>query len=127
MTSSRSKASTNSWLVVAVVLLFAGIAHAGGKKRVVILDFDGPKAEKFHDEVEKAVKKAHTIVPTDKWNGTASELGADTLNKDNVKKVAKKLKIDAVVTGKVEKRDGDYVVTLKVRDGKTGAVVGGKL
>lgn len=130
MTSSRSRASINKLLALLVVFGVAfvpAIAGAGNRKRVVILDLQGPKAEKFHEDLVKLVKKQHTVVPTEKWNSTAEDLGADSLTDGNVKKVAKKLKIDAVVTGKIEKRRDEYIIQLKIRAGKTGAVTGQRI
>ncbi len=129
MMNSRSRASTSrlagiAALVVAVFAfgLAAAPADAAPRKRVVVLDFDGPKADKFHEDVLRLVKKNYTLVPTDKWNGTAEELGATKPTDANVKKVAKKLKIDGVITGKIEKRRDEYLVHLKLRNGKTGGV-----
>ena len=88
MTSSKSKASTSSWLglVVAIagVLLFVpALAQAGGRKRVVVLELEGPKAEKFHEDLVKLIKKSHTVVPVDKWNSTADDLGASGTSEKN--------------------------------------------
>ncbi|HEY1549594.1 MAG TPA: hypothetical protein VGG28_17320 [Kofleriaceae bacterium] len=106
-----------------MLVLATGIAHADGK-RVVVLDFDGPKAEKFHDAIVKAIeKKANTVVATDKWNGAAEELQATKLNKRNARKIAKRLKVDGIVSATIEKNDEGYVVHLKLRAGKSGAVV----
>jgi len=129
MTSSKSRASTSSWLVsvvavLGVLLLVPALAHAGGRKRVVVLEFEGPKAEKFHDDLVKLVKKSHTVVSLDKWNGTAEELDASKANEKNFKKVAKKLKVDAIITGKIDKRRDEYIIKLKLREGKTGELVG---
>ncbi len=125
MTNSRSRASINSLvaLVAALVIGLAGHAFAG-RKRVVVLDFEGPKAEKFHDDVVKLIKKSHNVIPTDKWNGTAEELDAGKVTAKNVKTVAKKLKIDGVITGKVEKRRDEYILRLTLRGGKNGEQVG---
>src|SRR5204863_8084516 len=107
------------WLIlVALVvglLLPTTAAHAGGKKRIVVLELEGPKAEKFHADLVKLLKKSHTVIPIDKWNGTAEELDASTPNDKNIKKVAKKLKIDAVVTGKVQKRRDEYILQRRIR------------
>ena len=128
MTSSRSRTSRSSALALLVALMvWAGVARAGERKRIVVLDFEGPKAEKFHDDIVKLIKKSHTVVATDKWNGTAEELDAAKVNKKNVKKIAKKLKIDGIITGKIEKTDDSYVVQLKLRAGKTGAVAGDRI
>ncbi len=128
MTSSRSKISKSRLLAaVAVLALAASTAFAGGHKRVVVLDFEGPKAEKFHDDVVKILKKSHTVVPLEKWTSTAEELDAAKVTEKNVKKVAKKLKIDGVITGKIEKRHDEYVIVLKLRSGASGEVVGNKV
>ena len=118
MTSSRS----SRWLIVlACLALWASSAYAG-RKRLVVLDFDGPGADKFHADVVKLIKKSHTVLPVEKWNSAAEELGADAVTDKNVKKVAKKLKIDGVVTGKIEKRRDEYIVRIKLRAGTTGAL-----
>ncbi len=128
MTSSRSKISRSSLVAaIAVLVLAASTALAGGHKRVVVLDFEGPKAEKFHDDVVKILKKSHTVVPLEKWTSTADELDAAKVTEKNVKKVAKKLKIDGVITGKIEKRHDEYVIVLKLRSGASGEVVGNKV
>lgn len=130
MTNSRSRAS-RTWLRGVVVVLcalvgFGGVAQAG-RKRVVVLDFEGPKGDKFHDELVKLIKKTHTVVPTDKWNGTAEELDAGSASEKDIKKVAKKLKIDAVVEGKIEKRRDEFIIRLKLRAGKSGELIGSSI
>ena len=131
MTSSRSRTSISRWLALVVVLLgwaalvpslahAAAQAHRGARAR-------GPKAEKFHADLVKLLKKTHTVVPVDKWNGTAEDLGATKLNDKNIKKVAKKLKIDGSISGKVDKRRDEYILQLKVRAGRSGAIVGNRV
>ncbi|HEX3477088.1 MAG TPA: hypothetical protein VHT91_18820 [Kofleriaceae bacterium] len=127
MTNSRSIASTSKLLAVAVavaaVLGGARIAEAG-RKRVVVLDFEGPRNEKFHDDLVRLIKKTHTVVPAEKWNGTAEQLGAGTRSDRDVKKVARKLKVDAIVEGKIEKRRDEFIIRLRLRAGKSGELVG---
>jgi len=124
MTSSRSRASTSKrWLVLAFLLAMFGVAHAE-RRRVVVLPFEGEKGAQFQDAVVKIIKKSHSVIPVDKWTGTAEDLDATKINEKNVKKVAKKLKIDGVVTGTVEKRRDEYILRIKVRAGKTGEYVG---
>ncbi|HEY5937067.1 MAG TPA: hypothetical protein VIU61_20595, partial [Kofleriaceae bacterium] len=88
------------------------------------MPFEGEKAEKFHEAVVKLVKKSHSVIPVDKYTSTADDLSATKLNEKNVKKVAKKLKLDGVVTGTVEKRRDEYILRIKVRAGTTGEYVG---
>jgi hypothetical protein len=111
-------------LVVLCALVGAGGVAEAGRKRVVVLDFEGPKGDKFHDDLVKLIKKTHTVVPTDKWNGTAEEMDASAVSEKNIKKVAKKLKIDAVVEGKIEKRRDEFIIRLKLHEGRSGELVG---
>jgi TolB-like protein len=127
MTNSRSIASTSKLLAVAVavvaVLGAARVAEAG-RKRVVVLEFEGPRSEKFHDDLVRLIQKTHTVVSSEKWNGTAEQLGAGTRSGRDVKKVARKLKVDAIVEGKIEKRRDEFIIRIKLRAGKSGELVG---
>src|SRR6185312_813080 len=127
MTSARSSILTSRLLLAIAVLLVWSASAFAGRKRVVVLDFDGPKAEKFHDDLVKLLKKKHTVIPTDKWKGTADELDAAKVTEKNVKKVAKKLKIDGVITGKIEKRRDEYIIRLNLRAGTSGELVGNSI
>jgi hypothetical protein len=124
MTNSTSSISRSSLLVViATLVLWVGSASAD-RRRVVVLEFEGPKAEKFHDDVVKLLKKSHTVISVDKWNGAAEDLDAGKVTAKNVKKVAKKLKVDGIVTGIVDKRRDEYIIRLKLRAGTTGELTG---
>jgi hypothetical protein len=126
MTSSKSNASINKLLlVIAALLVTAGIGMrtaAADRKRVVILAFEGEKAEKFHASMVKLVKKNHTVVSTEKWETTAEGLGAAKVSEKNIKKVAKKMKVDGVIEGSITKRRDEYMIKLKLRTGKDGTV-----
>ncbi|HRC54729.1 MAG TPA: hypothetical protein PKU97_02350, partial [Kofleriaceae bacterium] len=108
--------------VALLVVAYPAISEA--KRRIVILDFEGPKAAQFRSDVERLVKKSATVLPVAKWNAAAEEMDANTLSKGDVKKVAKRLNVDGVISGKIEKRRDEYIVRLKVREGKSGEVVG---
>lgn len=110
------------------MLVWTGFAEAGGRKRIIVLDFEGPKADRFHDDIVAVIKKNnHTVVSSDKWTEAADKLGVTKVNSKSVKKVAHKLKIDGVITGKVEERDGSYIIQIKLREGKSGAQVGDRI
>ncbi|HEU0032963.1 MAG TPA: hypothetical protein VFQ53_20165 [Kofleriaceae bacterium] len=89
-----------------------------------MLPFEGEKAEKFHDAVSKLVKKSHTVIAAEKWESAAEELSATSLTDKNIKKVAKKLKVDGVIEGKISKRRDEYIIKLKLHAGTTGEVAG---
>ncbi len=130
MLNSRSTASKSKfWLLLIVALTVMGVAtrhaHAEGRKRVVVLPFDGDeKAEKFHAAVIKLIKKSHTVVSTDKWESTAENLSASKVNEKNIQKVAKKLKVDGVIEGTISKRRDEYIIKLKLHAGSTGKEAG---
>ena len=124
--SSRSIGTRSKWqvvglLVLGLVLGTRGTAAAG--RRIVVLEFDGPKAERFRTDVEAAVKKGNTIVSLDKWNAKAEDLGATKVTARNIKKVAAKLEVDGVIVGEVEKRGPRYYLHLKLREGESGQFV----
>ena len=118
--------ATRAWLILVALLALTGVANAQ-RKRVVVLEFEGDKAEKFHADVVKLIKKSHTVVSLDKWNGTAEEMSATKLTDKNVKKVARKLKVDGVVSGVVEKRRNEYILRMKLRAGVSGELVGSQI
>jgi hypothetical protein len=122
MTSSRSSILRSSLVVFAALVFWMGHAEAQ-RKRLVVLDFEGPKAEKFHADVVKLIKKSHTVLTVTKWNDQADDMGATAVTNKNITKVAKKLKIDGVVTGKIEKRRDEYIIRLKLRSGSNGGIV----
>ena len=123
MTSSKSRTSRSRVLAVALVVLLGMTGSAlASRKRVVVLPFEGEKAEKFHDSVVKLIKKTHTVLSSAKWASTAEGMSADSGSDKDIKKVAKKLKIDGVVEGKIEKRRNEYIIRLKLHAGTTGAL-----
>ncbi|MBA3500366.1 MAG: hypothetical protein H0T65_08335 [Deltaproteobacteria bacterium] len=127
MTSSKS----SNWIARAIVVLVAlvlgsGVASAD-RKRLVVMEFEGDEAEAIQKSFVKFLKKSHTVVTADKWNTAADELGATKVNEKNVKKVAKKLKVDGVITGNVEKRRDEYIIRIKLRAGSSGSLVGSQI
>ncbi|HET7500160.1 MAG TPA: hypothetical protein VFK02_04130 [Kofleriaceae bacterium] len=136
MTSSRSRASRSSRLALVVACAVLGLiggltglpgpAHAE-RKRVVVLDLEGPRGGRFHDDLVKLIQKAHTVVPTAKWNSTADDLDASEVSERNLKRVARKLKVDAIIEGKIEKRRDAFIIRLKLREGRSGALVGNSI
>ena len=117
-------------VVLAAILAVCGaggLAHASKKRTVVVLDFEGPKRDRFHAELVKLLRKTHAVMSTDKWNGTAEELDAATVSDDDLRKVARRLQVDAIVEGKIEKRNDEFIIRLKLHDGHTGKLVGGSI
>jgi hypothetical protein len=124
MTSSRSIGSTSKRVLLALFVLCALAGTASARKRVVVLDFDGPKADTFQSQIEAVIKKSASLVPARKWDDAADELGAGSMSAKNVAKVASKLDVDGVVVGKVDRRGSRYFVHVRLRSGATGEQVG---
>lgn len=123
--TSTSRNSVLAALVAACLVLVGGASPAlAGRHRVVILEFHGPNAEKFHADVVKLVRRQHTVVAIEKWDSAAEDLGATKLNSKNVKKVARRLNVDGVISGEIEKRRDRYILRIKVREGRTGDYTG---
>jgi hypothetical protein len=126
MRHSKSKVLTNSMLraiPLAIVLCTSiAVAHAG--RRVVVLDFDGPQADSFHSDVERVVKKSFVLIATSKWNKAAEANEIERLSEKNVKTLCKKVGVDGVVSGKIEKRRDEYIVRVKLRECSSGEMVG---
>ena len=90
MTSSRSSILRSSLVVLAALVFWMGHADAG-RKRIVVLEFDGPKADRFHSDVVKLIKKKHTVLKLDRWTAKARALDATAVTDKNIKKIAGKL------------------------------------
>lgn len=131
MTTSRSTGSLSSGvarllglvalLLAAWILVRPGVAEA--RRRIVVLELQGDRAEDFQDELVAFLKKKHSVVPTKKWIEAAEDLSATRVTDKNVKKVAKKLSIDGVISGTVEKRGSRYYLRLTLRAGTDGKTV----
>ncbi|HUS66048.1 MAG TPA: hypothetical protein VMZ28_15955 [Kofleriaceae bacterium] len=104
--------------------LSARDADAAKKKKVVVLDFKGPKAAPVQKKVVLLIKKMATIVTQAKFTATAKKVKGFKANAAGVAKVAKKLKAHAVVSGKVTKKKAKYKLTIQVREGRSGDYVG---
>ncbi len=110
------------WLAAIVVLgCLASVAHAG-RKRVAVL-VDGPSADKIRGEIVKLIQKAHAVVKVDAWKRTAKALAATRINTANVRKVARKLDVDAVIEASVTERRGGFRVRVRLRSGASGQTI----
>src|SRR5262245_12668902 len=55
--STSSMKASRAWIILVALLLLTGVASAE-RRRVVILEFEGDKAEQFHADIIKLVKKS---------------------------------------------------------------------
>lgn len=108
-------------LAVLVALGPARSAHADAK-RVVVLEFRGPGAARLHGAVTGLVNRGHDMVSPKAYWKAARRLDARRMRADDVRVVARQLKVDIVVEGKVVRRGSRSRLLLRMRDGATGEV-----
>ena len=132
--SSRSNGSASSRprllarraaaLVALALLLCAGAPAAeAAKKRVVVLDFSGPRAGKFQPAVVKGLRKVATVIPQRRFTAAAKKVKRFKANAEGVSKVARRLDAHGVLTGKVTRKRGRYTLTISIREGQSGEFV----
>ncbi len=121
--SSRSIVSASSRLlpVVAALLLLLAPALAEARKRIVVLDFTGPRAADFQEDVETILRKRHSVVSQASYVKTARKLKAGKPTAANVRKVAGNMSVDGLLIGSVRKIGPRYELTLKLRAGADGS------
>ena len=110
--------------LVAGSLLFAGSASADAR-RIVIEDFIGPGAGSFRASAVRSLRDVDDValVSRDDFYATQGRLGLGLTRPDDYVIVARELDVAAFVSGNVERGRG-FRVTLQVRDGASGQVVG---
>jgi hypothetical protein len=107
------------------LLLLTGLSHAAHaeRKRVVVFAFDGPNATKVRAELIQLVQRSHRVIALESWNKAAKTLSATRSTPANVRKVARKLAVDAVIEATVIERRSGFRVRIRLRDGVTGLSV----
>jgi hypothetical protein len=63
------------------------------------------------------------VIALDSWRRTAKSLDATKLTTANIKKVARKLKVDAVIEAAATERRSGVKVRIRLRSGRTGRTV----
>lgn len=121
--ASARKARLFGALIAFALALGALPGAAAAKKKVVIFDFSGPRASRFHAKVRAIVKRRYTVVSDSRYGKTARRLKAKRPTRKNVIRVSRKLSVAGLVTGKVRRRHGRYELVLRVRSGATGKFV----
>ena len=98
-------------------------ALPGEANRVAIGSFRGPQASKVQDAVENALLRKYYLVPGSLVNDAARKSGVALQTASDFSTVARRLNVQAFVTGTVYKR-GSWRVQMVVRRGDTGQAVG---
>ena len=119
-----ARRTTLAAIALAAGLLLSGPASADAR-RVVIEDFIGPGSGSFRANVVRSFAGVDDLelVARDDFYRTQGRLGLGLTRPDDYVIVARELDVAAFVSGTVERGRG-FRVTLQVRDGASGQVVG---
>lgn len=122
--TSDGKARPTLALVVGASLLCSFAITDAHADKLALVPFNGPKAAAMQREVASAVPRRHKLIGASRYARTARRLKARKPTGANVKKVAARLKADGVIIGSTKRAGGKYKLTVWLRDGATGKVVG---
>jgi hypothetical protein len=108
-----------AFLTLGVALTGASPVRAEG--RVVVLEVDGDKSRRFEKALTSMIKRDHDVVSRRAYDRAAERAGVEDRDGASIGKVADRLEADAVIDASLEREDGAYVLTIRVRDaaGKT--------
>ena len=118
---TTSKAFRNA--LTAAALLSASAATADAKpRRVVILDFDGPRglADSGREEVITLLGEQYDIVATKRWEDARAVAQQRSHGPQTWSKAAKKSGVDAVIEGWIQDEGRHHVLTVAVREASSG-------
>ncbi len=118
--SSGSAGISRALGALLVVLICAAGGAAWGKKRVVVLGFDGAKAASAEAAVADIVERKYTLVSASAYARAAKRLKARKSSDKNVAKVANDIGADAIIAGAVKRKGNRWTLSVTVREGKSG-------
>lgn len=117
-----------AWTGAVVAALAAGLCLVAGclhrtpaRPQIVVLDIHGSGAVQRH--VEDLARRRFDVVPARSYWVMAGRLHARPLTRRNVARVAESLRAVAVIESHVRGHKRHRIITLLVRDGKTGKVI----
>ncbi len=119
-----TKLATFASLVGTLLAGCAGLHSEPDKPRVAVLEIRGAKSAELQNTILDILGEDYAIVYEDEYRDIARELKAKRMKRRHVKKVARRLGVEAVIYGKVVKRSRrKYTLSLRVREGKSGRLV----
>ncbi|MDD9943137.1 MAG: hypothetical protein OXU20_19000 [Myxococcales bacterium] len=123
------RAPRRGWALGCLLCLATGSigASAHAQPRVVVLDFDGPKAKRMRSQVVKALAAQQTLefVPKADAYDAASQAGVDISTAEGRAVVAEELLLSALVSGYSSKSGRRIELNVLVFEGSSGEEVGG--
>jgi hypothetical protein len=108
--------------LTAAALCAAGTATADAKpRRVVILDFDGPRtlADSGRNAVVNLLGEQYDVVATKRWEDARAQV-KDTRGPQGWRKASKQSGVDAVIEGWIQDEGRSKLLYILVRDASTG-------
>ncbi|MCG8422612.1 MAG: hypothetical protein MJE77_32250 [Proteobacteria bacterium] len=117
-----------AWLVAALIATFLvgapiSDAHAE-KKRVVLLKFKGRQAKRVRNSVIKVLRRSARIALHGRFARALGDVGSmSAAGGDKLAVTARRLGIHGVVSGKVRRRRGWYILALTLREAASGKIV----
>lgn len=111
-------------LAAATLASFAGMADAK-PRRLVILDFDGPRglADAGREEVVQVLGEQYDVVAKKRWQEARAKAQAKTAGPQTWEKAAKTSGVDAVIEGWISDDGRHKQLNVTVREAATGAEV----
>ncbi len=94
------------------------------QERVAVLGFAGPHAGSARAAVMRAVEQEYELVDLREWQQAARRVGARGTSPRALAAVAAELGVKAIVTGGVRRVRRRFTLSIVVRDGADGSVVG---
>lgn len=114
--------STLSRVLIATALLAAGTADALAGRRVVVLDFDGPRtlADSGRDAVVRALGADNDIIAQKRWLDAKAEVTRTQPGPKKWPLAARRAGVDVVIEGWVQNDNRTKVLTVVVTDAANG-------
>lgn len=109
---------------VAGALVLLAALPALAQQRVAVLGFGGPSGGAVRAAVARAVGESYEVVDLQEWQEAADRLGARGQGPGPIRRVAAELGVAAVVSGGVQRARRAWAVTVVVRDGGDGSILG---
>jgi hypothetical protein len=106
------------------LILISNILYAQ-PKRVVVLSFEGPDSFQAQSLIITFLEESMIeIIPEAEYYAEAELLGIEPKGPDNIAKIAKNIKADAVVEGRVMRKQEKWTFIIIVRNGADGELLG---
>jgi hypothetical protein len=112
-----------AWAFTILTMLTVALP-AAAQQRVALLGFYGPSGGSARSGVRRVLEESVELVDVDEWQEAASALGLRGQSSSTIARVAEELGVSVVVSGGLRRVRRRWAVSLVVRSGSTGEVIG---